>query len=88
MEIQKLYTVKVRSDFYKEESLYTKHFLDIKKADAYLDSIMNEKFLVPTIVYIEYQCAIVDDNKTFLLDSAPVSLDNEIFIDFAFFRQP
>lgn len=87
MKIQKLFTVKVRSDFYKEEPSFTKHFLDIKKADVYLDSIMNKKFLVPTIVYIEEQCAIVD-NKTFLLDSSPVSLDTEIVIDFAFFRQP
>jgi hypothetical protein len=67
-EIQKLYVVKFRPDFYKDDPNYTKYFLDEIKMSEYIDQICSVVWKVPSFVIIEELLAVIDNDKVFAID--------------------
>ena len=89
-QIRKLYVVKKRIDFWKEDESVRKYFVDKEESNAYLEQLSNEDAKVPTIVFIETTLCISDANqnpdKVYMLQGKPIQLEKEIFIEFSYFR--
>jgi hypothetical protein len=87
-QIKKLYIVKKRIDFWKEDESVRKYFVDKKKAEAYLEFLSNEDIKVPTVVFIEEDVCIQDTNQNihqvYMLKGNITPLEKEIFIEFAY----
>lgn len=90
LQINKLYIVRQRIDFWKENEKVRKYFVDKEKANAYLEFLSNEDVKVPTIAYLEEALCIQDSNqssnKVYMLKGKSIPLEKEISIEFAYYR--
>lgn len=84
-QLRKLYIVKKRIDFWKEDESVRRYFVDKAKADIYLEQLSEHEVKIPTIVYIETSLCIHEQGNTekvYLLKSTQTPVENEIFIEF------
>lgn len=84
-QLRKLYIVKKRIDYWKEDESVKKYFIDKVKANEYLEQLSEREVKVPTITFIEEALCIHeqgDTEKVYLLKGTQTPVENEIFIEF------
>jgi hypothetical protein len=73
MRLVKVFCVKVKENFYKEDKSKTKYFTNEDLAINYLDSLSNTIWKVPGLVLLEENVGIVDNDseteKVYLLET-------------------
>jgi hypothetical protein len=66
--ISKVFSVKLKSNFYEEKQEYTKHFLEEDEAYNYMMKLTDTIYKIPTLVIIEEGIAVVDNTNVFVLE--------------------